>query len=201
MKRISKVVTFLLVGIMLTMSLAACDTTVAPNTTVQREERNEAIDAADRLRELQPIPTDIQASLERHNLIRRSYWINGMRDRAMSLPNPVANPPLAQIVLLTEMGAVVGIFMVEGKVTSLNYSLVPYSDYWEAGHQTSGGQGGTRQNNNRWIANAGGVYGTNNNGIFFFTPEGKYVEWNGLYLFTDIPMQVTDPAITFRFDD
>ena len=109
----------------------------------------------------------------------------------MALPNPVPNPPLGYIVLFAPNGGVVGSFLVEGKVTSLGYSLVPYSEYWERGN----GQGGNTQWRNRWIASAGGVYGTNTNGVFWFTPDGKYMEWNGTYLFSDIPFHVEEPIL------
>jgi hypothetical protein len=166
--------------------LTGCTNT---NTTASQQARQDAMGVANRLVELQPMPTDIQASLERHNIIRRSYWINGMRERAMSLPNPITNPPLGYIILFAPNGGVVGRFMVEGKVTSLNYSLVPYSEYYEL----NGGQ--STHHRNRWIANAGGVYGTNTNGVFWFTPDGKYMEWNGTYLFSDIPFIIDDPVL------
>lgn len=172
--------------------------------TSQREEMDAAIEVTNRLREAQPIPTDIEASLERHNIIRRSYWINGMRERAITLPNPIPNPPMGYIILFAPNGGVIGRFMVEGKVTSLNYSLVPYSEYWERGFGGSGYAGmatnagnasPTGLNRNNWIANPGGVYGTNTNGVFWFTPDGKYMEWNGTYLFSDIPFIIDDPVL------
>ena len=30
----------------------------------------------------QPTPTDIEYSLERYNLIRRAYWVNGQREKS-----------------------------------------------------------------------------------------------------------------------
>ena len=167
--------------------LSGCDR----HDAASRQERAIAIDVQQRLIEAQPIPTDIQASLERHNIIRRSYWINGMRERAMSLPSPIADPPLGYVILFAPNGGVVGRFMVEGKVTSLNYSLVPYSEYWERVGSGSNWR-------NRWIANPGGVYGTNTNGIFWFTPDGKYMEWNGTYLFSDIPFLIDDPILSIN---
>ena len=179
MKKLITIVILLMCATMLTGCL---------EETSQQQEREIAVYVGDRLREAQPIPTDIMASLERHNLIRRSYWINGMRERAMSLPNPVPNPPMGYIILFAPNGGVVGSFLVEGKVTSLNYSLVPYSDYWERGFRDGTGR-------NRWIANPGGVYGTNTNGVFWFTPDGKYMETTLEYLFSDIPFIIDDPIL------
>ena len=72
----------------------------------------------------QPTPTDINYSLERYNLIRRSYWVNGQRERANTLVCEV-DKPLGYIVLFTEAGGVVGRFIVDGKVSSLNSFLSP----------------------------------------------------------------------------
>lgn len=141
---------------------------------------------ADRLAENQPTPTDIEYSLERYNLIRRAYWVNGMRDKAASLPCPLASIPMGYVVLFTNSGAVVGRFEVDGKVSSLNSFLTPDSEYYEFS--------GTF---NRWLADVDGSYGENDQGIFFFTPDGKYIEWNGGYLYSDIPFEVSDPVVTY----
>ena len=37
----------------------------------------------------QATPTDIDYSLERYNLIKRAYWVNGQREKAMTLACPV----------------------------------------------------------------------------------------------------------------
>ena len=42
--------------------------------------------AANRLQHNQPPPTDLDYSLERYNLIRRAYWVNGQREKANALP-------------------------------------------------------------------------------------------------------------------
>lgn len=72
----------------------------------------------------QPVPTNIEYSLERYNVIKRAYWVNGRREKAMSLPCAVQRP-LGYIVLLSDSGAVVGKFIVDGKVSSLNSYLFP----------------------------------------------------------------------------
>lgn len=70
----------------------------------------------------QQTPTDIDYSLERYNLIRRAYWVNGQREKANTLICEIEKP-LGYIVLLTEGGGVVGSFVVDGKVSSLNSFL------------------------------------------------------------------------------
>lgn len=144
-------------------------------------------EVADALASNQPTPTDIEYSLERYNLIKRAYWVNGQREKANTLPCEVEKP-LGYIVLFTESGAVVGSFVVDGKVSSLNSFLTPDSEYYEFG-----GSSGTYRNN--WLADVDGSYGENDNGIFFFTTDGKYIEWTGTYLYSDIPFIVDDPIV------
>ena len=51
---------------------------------------------------------------------------------------------------------------------------------------------------NRWLADVDGSYGENDSGIFFFTPDGKYIEWTGTYLYSDIPFKVDNPVVTIE---
>lgn len=143
---------------------------------------------AEKLQDSQPTPTDINYSLERYNLIRRAYWVNGQREKANALPCSIEKP-LGYIVLITESGAILGSFVVDGKVSSLNSYLTPDSEYYEIA------TGSTVTYYNDWLADVDGSYGTNDNGIFFFTPDGKYIEWTGTYLYSDIPFVVDTPII------
>lgn len=70
----------ILVLMLLLMSLCSCE------ASGSRQDVINTSDLANRLQENQPPPNDIEYSLERYNLIRRTYWVNGMRERAMSLP-------------------------------------------------------------------------------------------------------------------
>lgn len=137
--------------------------------------------AASTLQSNQPTPTDIEYSLERYNLIRRAYWVNGQREKANALVCPIEKP-LGYIVLFTESGGVVGSFIVDGKVSSLNSFLTPDSEEYASSYS-------------EWLADVDGSYGENDNGIFFFTPDGKYIEWTGIYLYSDIPFEVDNPII------
>ena len=143
---------------------------------------------ADKLQDSQPTPTDINYCLERYNLIRRAYWVNGQREKANTLPCPVEKP-LGYIVLITESGAILGSFVVDGKVSSLNSYLTPDSEYCEIVTSSSA------RYYNEWLADVDGSYGSNDNGIFFFTSDGKYIEWTGTYLYSDIPFVVDTPII------
>lgn len=143
-------------------------------------------DIANKLQYRQPTPTDIDYSLERYNLIRRTYWVNGQREKANALVCEVEKP-LGYIVLFTESGGIVGSFIVDGKVSSLNSFLTPDSEYYELLASS--------YRENEWLADVDGSYGENDKGIFFFTPDGKYIEWTGTYLYSDIPFIVDEPII------
>ena len=139
------------------------------------------------LQQSQPTPTDIDYSLERYNLIRRAYWVNGQREKALSLPCPVEKP-LGYVVLMLEGVGVVGNYVIDGKVSSLNSFLTPDSEYYEY-------SAGETSKKNNWLADVDGSYGENDNGIFFFTTDGKYIEWTGTYIYSDIPYIVDDPIL------
>ena len=132
----------------------------------------------------QPTPTDLEYSLERYNLIRRAYWVNGQREKANALPCEIEKP-LGYIVLFSG-NTVVGKFVVDGKVSSLNSFLTPDSEYYSSGSI------------NKWLSDVDGSYGENDSGIFFFTPDGKYIEWSGEYLYSDIPFTVENPVISYE---
>ena len=153
------------------------------------QDRRNTLNTANRLQENQPTPTDIDYSLERYNLIRRAYWVNGQREKAATVVCPVEKP-LGYVILITESGSVIGRFIVDGKVSSLNSFLTPDSEYYEY----SAGEVSTT---NRWIADVDGSYGENDMGIFFFTPDGKYVEWTGTYLYSDIPFEIENPVVKY----
>lgn len=137
----------------------------------------------------QPTPTDLDYSLERYNLIRRAYWVNGQREKAMSLQCGITRP-LGYIVLFSASGAVIGRFVVDGKVSSLNSFLTAdmvqdYFGSYEGGYTTVETE----------LPDIDGSYGENVDGIFFFTTDGKYVEWTGDFLYSDIPFSVDDPIL------
>ena len=170
-----KILTVVLVAVM-SIGLVACDYEDGSYADQQNTKQ-----VARDLQSHQPTPTDIDYSLERYNLIRRAYWVNGQREKANALICEIEKP-LGYIALFTDNGAVVGKFIVDGKVSSLNSYLTPDSEEYSASYS-------------EWLADVDGSYGENDNGIFFFTPDGKYVEWTGTYLYSDIPFEIDDPVI------
>lgn len=156
--------------------------------TGSKADTNNTMKTANTLQSNQPTPTDISYSLERYNLIRRAYWVNGQREKANALPCEIERP-FGYIVLFSGP-TVVGSFVVDGKVSSLNSYLTPDSEYYE--------RSGNSSYNNNWLADVDGSYGSNDSGIFFFTPDGKYIEWSGDYLYSDIPFTVDSPILNIE---
>lgn len=178
-----RIIYTILIVLTLALVLIGCDEV----STGSYNDIENTKDVANQLQVNQPTPTDIEYSLERYNLIRRAYWVNGQREKANALACEITKP-MGYIVLFSG-NAVVGSFTVDGKVSSLNSFLTPSAK-------------------DEYIANGGveteelpdidGSYGANDNGIFFFTTDGKYVEWTGTYLYSDIPMRVDAPVVNYE---
>lgn len=183
MKKKLILITILLVAVCL--CLAGCS---EPEPSASQQDINITKENAQNLASSQSTPTDIEYSLERHNLIRRAYWVNGMRERANSLPCEIEKP-LGYIVLFSG-NAVVGRFVVDGKVSSLNSFLTPSVEEKKVY--------GSELVISSELADVDGSYGENDTGIFFFTPDGKYVEWSGDYLYSDIPFTVDTPIVQYE---
>lgn len=178
-----KIVSILLLVAIILCMLAGCDSDYQEQTSDVEKQQSITKD----LQQSQPTPTDIDYSLERYNLIRRAYWVNGQREKALSLPCPVEKT-LGYVVLMLEGVGVVGNYVIDGKVSSLNSFLTPDSEYYEY-------SAGETSKKNNWLADVDGSYGENDNGIFFFTTDGKYIEWTGTYIYSDIPYIVDDPIL------
>ena len=152
------------------VTLTGCAEVTTTNT---KQDIENTLNIGNKLVENQATPTDIDYSLERYNLIRRTYWVNGQRERANTLVCEIEKP-LGYIALFLENGACAGKFIVDGKITSLNSYLTPDSEYYELIY------GGTYSRENKWLPDVDGSYGSNDNGIFFFTTDRQIyrMDWN-----------------------
>lgn len=177
LKRIIGILLVAIVVLTMMFTFAGCDSdgTYADTQATERVTAN--------LQKNQPTPTDIEYSLERYNLIRRAYWVNGQREKANALPCEIEKP-LGYVTLFSG-NAAVGSFIVDGKVSSLNSYLTPDSEEYAASYS-------------EWLADVDGTYGENDSGIFFFTPDGNYIEWSGDYLYSDVPFKVENPVVTIE---
>ena len=176
MKNRIKMVAIILALVLLVATISGCQ------LSGSAADRAKMLNVANALQEKQPTPSDIEYSLQRYNLIRRAYWVNGMREKARMLPCEVEKP-LGYIYFFLEGVGCVAHYTVDGQITSLQTYLTPDSEYY-----TSSGL-------SRWLADVDGTYGQNQDGIFFFTVDGNYVEWNGLYHYSDIYYPIDDPVL------
>lgn len=192
MKNRFKIVTVIIFLICVCFLTTGCDFKEPIGSGTQKD-TSAQIKIADELASAQKTPTDIDYSLERYNLIRRAYWVNGQREKANTLICEIEKP-LGYIVLFAG-NSVVGNFVVDGKVSSLNSFLTPSSI-----DSTYGNSSGGYTTISTEMADVDGSYGENDQGIFFFTVDGKYIEWTGTYLYSDIPFIVNDPIVTYRED-
>ena len=127
--------------------------------------------ATETILDSQKTPTDISFSLERYNLIKRAYWVNGQREKAMQVICNVEKP-IGYITLVVG-NSILCQYTVDGKITSLNSYLSPDSDYYSVQSEYT---------INYWLADVDGSYGTNVDGIFWFDCDGNYHEWWGISL-------------------
>lgn len=164
--------------LMTLLSIVGC-AEIKPNDVANQKK------AGQTLASNQQTPTDIEYSLERYNLIRRAYWVNGEKEKARTVERP-KQVPLGYCVLFTESGSVIGQFQVDGKVSSLNSYLTPDSEYYEVYSNSY---------KNEWLPDVDGTYGMNDNGIFFFTPQWQYIEWTGIYIYSDTPFTISDTVL------
>lgn len=123
-----------------------------------------------------PAP-QVDNSLERENLKRRIEFIND------------ANKEL-YIALLSNDGKVLATYVTNGKVSSLN-------SYLTTNEQIVDDPNGGLEVGSVVLESPDldGSYGWNNEGIFFFTTDGAYIEWSGLYLESSQPFTLTTPPV------
>ena len=131
-------------------------------------------------------PFQMENSLERQNLIERYKYLNDRNN-------------VHHVYLMSHDGKVVSYYTAQGKVSSVNSKLtndkqlvkVPNAKF----NKGSGAGGGNGVN---WklveSPQMDGSYGENGDAIFFFTTDGHYVEWNGLYVVSEEPKNIQTPV-------
>lgn len=130
---------------------------------------------------------ELTTSLERENINRRLQLVND-RDKVF-------------YVYLMSYGKVVTFYVAKGKISSVDSFNTPserivrddrcYNDVRYYGSNSDGVEGCYFEVES---PDMDGTYGSNGNGVFFFTTEGAYVEWNGEYLVSDFPLKVSTPS-------
>lgn len=121
-----------------------------------------------------PIP-QITTSQERLNVAKRAELFND--------ENKIS------YVYLTSYGKVMAFYTVKGKVSSLQSYMSPTQKLVKGD-----GSPCSYYSESCQVVDApdiDGTYGDNVAGIFFFTTDGAYVEWNGDYMMSDQPLKLT----------
>lgn len=166
---------FLSVFLLASLLLTACEL----SESTYKQESNKADEAQQQIINNTPIPP-ITTSLERENVVKRAELFNEQ--------NKIS------YIYLINYGRVMAFYTVKGKVSSLRSYLVPTEKLVDG-----------RGNECDWTStpcytvsspDIDGTYGENVEGVFFYTTEGAYVEWNSDYLMSDFPLQLsTQPEL------
>ena len=128
----------------------------------------------------QPTPI-VTKSLERENIIKRVNLIN---DQSKVF-----------YVYLISYGKVMAFYTAQGKVSSLNSYLtametITRDEKCARDYNGDGGRSGCYFATQ--APDVDGTYGSNADGVFFFTTEGVYVEWKGEYMVSDQPLKLSN---------
>lgn len=131
-------------------------------------------------------------SLDYENVIRRAEYLN-------------QGNTVGYLYLLSDTGMVLEEVQVAGKVTSLNTFITPMQESQYARLRRP--QSGT--NSLSYLSeiivvdapDIDGTWGENVSGIFWFTPDGTYGEWIGLYRFSSERLSFQSEPILFNIND
>jgi len=138
-------------------------------------------------------PFQMENSLERQNLIERYKHLNDQNN-------------IHHVYLMSHDGKVIAYFTAQGKVSSVNSKLTNDKQIVEAANCEYDGSGGAGSEGPCYKTvespQMDGSYGSNGDGIFFFTTEGQYVEWNGLYVVSEEAQQInTEVSLVQQVDE
>ena len=172
MNRFSKFLT----GCICCAVLSACDTQKPQDDTTARENKQSAL-IQDRLARAVPTP-ELKTSAERQALVKRAQTWDDL-------------DKISYIYLVDE-GRIMAYYVVKGKVASLQSTLNAEEQIIQRSI------GDHKEGFVLPSPDVDGTYGANTIGVFFFTPEGAYVEWNGKYVLSDQPLKVNQEPLLIR---
>lgn len=144
-------------------------------------EQNKTEENQSKLLEVQP-PVKLNWSLERENINKRTNLWND--------ENKIS------YIYLVDYGKVMAFYTIKGKVSSVNSQITNPEQLAVSRKETYG----SYEYVNGVLSSPAedGSYGTNGDGIFFFTTDGIYVEWAGNYMLADQPLSMTTPPALYR---
>ncbi|TXH53749.1 MAG: hypothetical protein E6Q97_12265 [Desulfurellales bacterium] len=146
----------------------------SPPDKAMEQEQKQTDNLQRRLLDKTPVP-QLSDSLERRNLIRRY--------------TEFADPNKIGYFYALSMGQVVAFYPVKGKISSVSSQLTNTSQI------ICSGSGDRRACGTVDQAEPDGSYGTNGDGVFFWTTEGVYVEWHGDFQYATQPLQLTSKPL------
>lgn len=120
-----------------------------------------------------------EAAAEAQQSVTFSYEIENIKRRRALFGKPGV---VGYTAFLAPMGQPVDYKAVDGKCTSSNKRLTP-------GQRIETGAGYVQ-----FVMNSpseDGTFGSSDEYIYCFTPTGQYVQWNGLYYYSDKPFDLT----------
>ena len=126
------------------------------------------------------------------NAMRNSLERRNIRERLLRFNDA---SKIGYLYELTDFGQVVAYFTIKGKPTAIASQMTP-SD------QTTCIDIKNRDDPCFVVASPmdDGSWGPSEPGIFFFTTEGVMLEWNGLFQYSDYPLDIDPTTLTIRYD-
>jgi hypothetical protein len=172
-------ISVLLICVAFSVALSGCiEQSTESVSTVQKKDQEITAKTFTKLSKAVPAP-ELNDSVERKNLVARLKRFN------------VASK--ISYIYLISYGKVMAYYPIKGKVSSVN-SMLTCTDQIVANNFT----GSAYSFNVVSSPDLDGSYGSNGDGIFFFTTEDVYVEWNGEYMLCDEPLKLsTPPALVY----
>lgn len=173
-------IALVVVGVLLSLLLASCSQPQPKSSSeVNREEQQTLTDIIAAILANQPAP-GLDWSQERAQVARRAELF--------------ANPEKLGWMYLVDGGKVLAVYPIKGKVSSLNSYLTAQ----EMSYSFRPCSGCSIVTFMVPAPDIDGTYGRNVDGVFAFTPENAYVEWNGKYMYCDQPLNLaTTPDIVY----
>jgi len=164
------------VALLLTLfALSGCDEIT---TTAEENKTAETLKSSGKVSEQYTIP-QLGRSLDYENVIRRLEYLN-------------QGNTVGYLYCMSDMGTVIKEVQVAGKVTSLNTFVSP--NYKQ--EKVTGTNGNITIETE--LPDVDGTYGNNIDGCFWFTPDGKYGEWNGKCYFSSERIDIIDGKLNVR---
>jgi len=176
-----KFMTIIVAALVVTLGLAACSSPAEETSQGESQKTTEAY--TESATKAVPYPLDKMNEggwLERQNL----------RERLVRYSDP---NKLSYIYLFSAQGQLMSNYTVKGKVSNASSQMTTsqvVNDYCGSGCQ-------------EWVATDApmddGTWGPSEDAIFFFTPEGVMIQWNGPYVLSDSPLDLTtQPVLVYN---